>query len=119
MHVCSVPAIQRSTTDAIPAARCWRPRGLRFAILFVGLLAFGQAAAQEAADPAAAPATSKAGPAAKPGKERKVCRNEEVTGSLMKKRICRTPEQWEAQEQAAKEFGRELDAKPVGKDGNI
>jgi hypothetical protein len=48
---------------------------------------------------AAAPATdgpaAPAAPAA-PVKEKKICRSEEVTGSIMPKRVCRTQAEWNA-----------------------
>ncbi|MBV2208644.1 MAG: hypothetical protein KUL77_03650 [Thermomonas sp.] len=54
----------------------------------------------------------------KPDKQNgKVCQSEEVTGSRMKKRVCLTPEQWEARERAGKELKREMDSKPIPKDG--
>jgi hypothetical protein len=51
---------------------------------------------------AAAPATEvPAAPAAPvapstPVKEKKICRSEEVTGSIMPKRVCRTQAEWNA-----------------------
>lgn len=89
-----------------------RDRRHLLVILAVGLLSVGQAAAQEAG----APASTQATPA--PGKSGKVCRYEDVTGSRMKKRICYTPEQWEARERAAKELVRELDGKSIPRDGS-
>lgn len=114
MHV---HPIGSSRPSNVPAARApWqrRIRHLLFAIAATGLLSIGQAAAQEAGDPASAQASA----SVKPGKNGKVCQLEDVTGSRMKKRICYTPEQWEARERAAKEVVRELDARPVGKDAH-
>lgn len=70
------------------------------------LSSIGPAIAQEAeTDASQAPAL----PA--PGRNGKVCQYEDVTGSRMKKRVCHTPEQWEARERSAKEAVRELDRK--------
>lgn len=52
-----------------------------------------------------------------PSKNGKVCQSEDVIGSRMKKRVCLTPEQWEARERAGKELKREMDSKPMPKDG--
>jgi hypothetical protein len=41
---------------------------------------------------------------AKPAKQRRVCRNETATGSVMPKRVCRTVEQIEADERNAEEY---------------
>jgi len=47
-------------------------------------------------------------PAAAPEKEKKICRREQVTGSIMQQRICHTREEWaaidEANRQAAQNF---------------
>ncbi|MFT3754583.1 MAG: hypothetical protein QM769_01330 [Pseudoxanthomonas sp.] len=96
-----------------------RLRQSLLAVAGIGLLFIGQAAAQQAPEPAsaqaAAPATTEPGTqAAKLDKNGKVCKYEEVTGSRFKKRVCFTPEQWEAREATAKQFMRELDGKPVG-----
>ena len=50
-----------------------------------------------AAEPAAvpAPAQPSAPAASQPVKEKKVCRSEEVTGSIMPKRICRSRAEWD------------------------
>ena len=75
----------------------------------MGLLTLGQAMAQEAeTDASEAPAMPV------PGKNGKVCQYEDVTGSRMKKRVCHTPEQWEARERAARDMVRELDRKSPG-----
>lgn len=120
MHDCSAAASIRPSGAA--AAHASWPRRIRCLLLAtagIGLLSVGQVAAQDAAGPAsvegAAPSAAETSPV-KPGKNGKVCQYEDVTGSRMKKRICYTPEQWEARERAAKELVRELDAKPVGKD---
>ena len=74
-----------------------------------GVLAFGPAAAQETdGTPPVAQAES-----ARPNKDGKICRVEDVTGSRMRKRICHTQEQWDARERAAQNLVRELDGKPV------
>ena len=41
---------------------------------------------------------------AKPAKQRRVCRNETATGSVMPKRVCRTVEQIEEDERRAEEY---------------
>ena len=41
---------------------------------------------------------------AKPDKPRRVCRSETATGSVMRKRVCRTAEQAEADERNAEQF---------------
>jgi len=41
---------------------------------------------------------------AKPAKQRRVCRNETATGSVMPKRVCRTVEQMEEDERRAAEY---------------
>ncbi|MGY1519480.1 hypothetical protein [Luteimonas sp. A482] len=79
------------------------------AVAAVGLLFLGQATAQE---PAADSAQTSA--PVGPGKNGKVCKQEDVTGSRMKKRVCHTPEQWEARERASRDLVRELDRKPAG-----
>ena len=123
MHVCSIGSIRPSNDTAASAPGLRRIRHLLLVTASIGLLSIGQVVAQEAGEPAsgqaaAAPAAEQTSPSAKPGKNGKVCKNEDVTGSRMKKRICQTPEQWEARERAAREMVRELDSKPVGKDAN-
>jgi len=112
MHVDFIGSSHLSNVPAARAPGQRRIRHLLFAIAAIGLLSIGQAAAQEAGEPASAQAPA----TVKPGKDGKVCQLEDVTGSRMKKRICYTPEQWEARERAAKELVRELDGKPVGRD---
>ena len=57
-------------------------------------------AAALAADETPTPAPS--GAAAQPEKPKKICRMETRTGSVMPTRVCRTPEQVEAEHQAAR-----------------
>ena len=57
------------------------------------VLAFLGAAA--AATPASAPAPAAAAQGAKPVKEKKVCVSENVMGSIMPKRVCKTQTEWE------------------------
>lgn len=85
---------------------------LRWSFLAAGLLCMGAVTAQEgtAED---APAR----PAPQPDKNGKICQYEDVTGSRMKKRICMTPEQYEARQRAAREAVRELDARSIPKVG--
>lgn len=66
-------------------------------ILFAALLlASGPTGAPPVTNVAATPQASI--PAAKPRKEKKVCRADPTeTGSHMVKRVCRTQEQWDAQ----------------------
>ena len=77
------------------------------------LLPMSQASAQEAEEVAHSEAASVAAPVVQPEQAERVCSYEDVTGSRMRKRVCRTAEQWEARERAAKGLARELDAKPV------
>lgn len=97
------------------AAARWQRHGrqMLFAAAAVGMLSIGQAVAEEADEPAPARASE----TVTPGKNGKVCKLEDVTGSRMRKRVCHTPENWEAREKAAKELVRELDARPVGDQG--
>ena len=55
-----------------------------------GLTAAPAIAKKDASDAANASAD------AKPAKEKKVCKLQEVTGSFMRKRICHTAEEWQA-----------------------
>ena len=57
-------------------------------------------AALAAEEAAPSPAPSEA--AAQPEKPRKICRLETGTGSVMPKRVCRTPEQVEAEHERAR-----------------
>ena len=66
-------------------------------------LALAQASAQ-AATPAPEATAAAAAPAAKPEKPKKpkvICTQEEQMGSVMKKRVCRTPETIEADRRSA------------------
>ena len=82
---------------------------LRFAAP-LALLAFSCAAPALAAANDAAHAGHSAGQHeqeqadAKPAKQRRVCRNETATGSVMPKRVCRTVEQIEEDERRAEEY---------------
>lgn len=95
----------------------WRARHLMFATLCISLLSFGSAVADEAPEPTSGQATEQAESQAKPERNGKICQIEEVTGSLMKKRVCKTPEQWAARESAGKELVREMDRKPLAAKG--
>ncbi len=46
---------------------------------------------------------------AQPEKPKKICRMETATGSVMPKRVCRTPEQVAADEEAARRTREQLD----------
>jgi hypothetical protein len=48
----------------------------------------------------ASPAPATAAAPAKPEKEKKICRREETTGSIMATRICHTKEEWVAIDKA-------------------
>ena len=48
----------------------------------------------------AAPAPAAAPAAAKPEKEKKICRREETTGSVMLTRVCHTKDEWVAIDKA-------------------
>lgn len=63
----------------------------RFIVLVAACTLSASAFAQTAAP---APAATSTAPAAAPEKEKKTCRREEVTGSLMQPRICHTKEEW-------------------------
>ncbi|HRN62607.1 MAG TPA: hypothetical protein PLF73_09125 [Luteimonas sp.] len=116
MRIQSIDSSRQSDASAARELRQPRIRHLLFAVAAIGLLSIGQAAAQEADESDSAQAAAPAG--AKVGKNGKVCEYEVVTGSRMKKRVCHTPEQWEARERAAKQLTRELDRKPVGADAS-
>lgn len=91
----------------------------RHLLLMLGLTALvtGPAAAQQAPQQTQQQAMQIDSDAAtaKPAPDGKVCEYEKVTGSRMKKRVCYTPEQWGARQQAAKDAKREMDARPVGR----
>ncbi len=118
MHDCSsAGSIRPFKVRAVraPWQRCIRH--LLFATAGIGLLSIGQVAAQDTADPASS-AAEQTSPSATPGKNGKICEYELVTGSRMKKRVCYTPERWEARQRAGKELTRELDSKSIGADAN-
>ncbi|WP_282274865.1 hypothetical protein [Stenotrophomonas sp. PS02297] len=117
MHVDSIRPARPSSAPATDTPQPWRTARLMLATAALGLLPIGQVAAQTSA-PANSPEAQEAAPPAKQGKPVRICEYEDITGSRMKKRICLTPEQWEARQKAAKDFTRELDAKPVAKDGD-
>lgn len=98
-------ASRLSTTPSIRIVR-----HLLLAMVAIGLLSIGQAVAEEGKEAVSEPA--------KPGKDGKVCEYQAVTGSRMKKRICHTPEQWEARQRAAKQVTRELDNRPIAAEGS-
>jgi|GEM_PF-764201 len=84
----------------------------------LGLLSLGQAWAQDATAPAEGQPGNRQAVSADPlNKNGKVCKREDVTGSRMPKRVCYTPDQWEARERAAREAVREMDARQAGMDG--
>ena len=79
------------------------------------MISFLLAAASLAGDPAVVPAA----PAAKPKKEAKICRTEEITGTRMGGRsVCKTADEWQLQKQEAERMlnGRRdlVDGHPVG-----
>mgnify|MGYP003575480450 FL=1 len=124
MHVCSVGSPRLSHVPAVRVPRQSRIRYILLVTVISGLLSIGQAVAQELGESAsgqiAVPAAGQT-PSDRPGRpvaEGKVCQYEDVTGSRMRKRICFTPEQWDARERAAKELVRELDSKPIGRNGD-
>ncbi len=66
----------------------------------VGLFLCVSAAAYAGGETAAAPGHAE--DPAQAEKPKKICRMETVTGSVMPKRVCRTPEQVAAEEEAAR-----------------
>lgn len=82
----------------------------------VGMLSIGPAWSQEATAPAQDQPDTRLAVEGEVNKNGKVCKREDVTGSRMPKRVCYTPEQWEARQRAAREAVREMDARQVGKD---
>ena len=70
------------------------------AILAAGLLLAQAAASALPAEPASAPAS--AATPAKPKKPKMICTDETPVGSVISKRVCRTPEQAEADRETAK-----------------
>ncbi|MCD9005040.1 hypothetical protein LDO31_02080 [Luteimonas sp. XNQY3] len=113
MHIDSDGSIPLSKYSLPSASWQRRIRHLSLAALLTGLLSVGHTTAQEAEQPAAAQAVAPNNP----GRNGKVCRSEDVTGSRMRKRVCYTPEQWDARQRAAREAVRNLDNRPVGKIG--
>lgn len=112
MHVDSDGSISLSRRSEFVASwqRC--TRSLSGAVLIIGLFSAGQAMAQEAEQ---APAPAQAVAPDDLNRNGKVCRVEDVTGSRMRKRVCHTPEQWEARERAAYRAVRELDSRSIGR----
>ncbi len=100
----------------VPRSRAFFRLGFLYCGLVVAttLSGFGQvsAAVQNAAEQ---DDVTEAGSRPNVDKKGKICRTEEVTGSRMPKRVCHTPEQWEARERAGREAVRELDARSVGR----
>ena len=72
------------------------------ALLALSVAVPGLAAANQAAP--AEPTTEQPAPEATPAKERKVCRTETATGSVMPKRVCRTVAQIEEDQRNAERF---------------
>ena len=113
------PGFIQLANVAVAHAPCLRRcRLLALAAASIGLLALGQAMAQEAPRADAAQVAAEQNPrtasARRGGRDGQVCHYEEVTGSRMKKRVCFTPEQLEARERAGRQLVRDLDAKPLG-----
>ena len=106
----SSPSPGRSAVDF----RWQRIHRLLMPAAAIVLLSVGHVAAQEAPDPDPLQMSAPA----KASRNGKVCQLEGVTGSRMKKRVCYTPQQWEAREAAAKAMVRELDGKSIPKDAN-
>ncbi len=96
-----------------------RARHLLLMSLGFTALVIGPAVAQQAPQQVLQMGSDEAATVAKPGANSKVCEYEKVTGSRMKKRVCYTPEQWEARQHAAKDAKREMDAKPMGRTEGI
>jgi hypothetical protein len=71
---------------------------MRLTTLTVALSLIVPAAAANAQAQASAPAATQQ--ATPPAKEKKVCKEEVSTGSIMPKRICKTPEEWAAMQGA-------------------
>ena len=76
------------------------------AIALAGL--FLAQAATPAATPLAAQAPAPAAKPEKPKKEKLICRDEGETGSFITKRVCRTPEQMEAERVASRNETRDI-----------
>lgn len=69
-------------------------------MLIAGLMFAAALAAPVSGEPATSPAPNTVTAAAKPAEPKKVCVTETQMGSLMKKRICATPDEWERRRQA-------------------
>lgn len=113
MHPRTPDTIRHPNTSTARASTS-RVRRILLATLSASLLSMGQAIAEDAPETAPPQASNEQAAATpKPGRNGKICQVEEVTGSLMKKRVCKTPEQWAARENAAKRAVREMDQRPV------
>ena len=62
--------------------------------------------------------TAPAAPAAAPVKEKKTCRREEVTGSIMSARVCHTTEEWAAIDEANRQNAQNFAAAKRNSRGN-
>lgn len=102
MQVHSIDTEYMHKTVSAPASGLRQACRLAFAVVVFGLMSVGPAVAQEASETAT------------PNKSGKICKQEVVTGSRMKKKVCHTPEQWAAREQAGKDLTRDLDKKLTG-----
>jgi hypothetical protein len=77
--------------------------------MLVPVVAFlAMSAAPASGTPSAAPVNP--GPALK---ERKICRSEELIGSTVPKRVCKTKSEWEGQGREKPDQQAERDAKPT------
>jgi hypothetical protein len=85
-----------------------RPRSASTAAAILAVLAFAAVSPALAAEPSANPpqATAKPAKEATP-KEKLVCTKDEVAGSLIPKRVCRTQKQVDAQLQAVEDLSKE------------
>ena len=109
-----------SDVFARPLNQQSRPQHRLLAALLLGLLPVGPALAQAADKPPADEPAETAQANATQGKsagteQRKICRYETTIGTRMRKKVCQTPEQWEARQQAGKNLRREMDDKPISK----
>lgn len=75
--------------------------GIAFALI-AGTPAAGQQSAAPAGATAQTPVQNKA------GSKKKVCRRVEVTGSIMRESICRTVDQWAAEDEASRREAERL-----------
>ena len=76
----------------------------------VAMLLFASTAAQAADEAAPSPASSEA----QQEKPKKICRMETATGSVMPKRVCRTPEQIEAEARATERQRAQIESSRGG-----